>query len=370
MKKIILGLILIAAVAGGGYYWKTSSDITATGAQAAAPAGKGAGGPPGMSGPTPVITQTIAPQELTQSLSAVGSLIAGESAEIHSESAGQIEEIFFSEGQPVKKGEILLQIDKSLLQTEHAKARAAYDASAATFKRDDGLKQSGFVSNQKWDLSKSEVQTAKAEVENTRIRLEKTSIRAPFDGIAGLRSFSVGDFAQTGQMLTTIDSIDPLKIEFSVPERSYTAVQTGQKISFSVDAFPADSFEGTIYAIDPRIEPQTRNFRVKAEIPNTDGRLRPGMYARVDIATLTKSGVLLVAEEALMPEGTDTYVYVVTDGRAEKRKITLGQRQKGTVEVTEGLSTGDVIITAGITRARPGGAVVPQQTDAATGTAE
>lgn len=351
--KIFITLIILGAIAGGGYYYWNHKQ---SGAQETAAAGApGAGGPPGG---MPVEAEKVVAREFTVSINAVGSLIAGESADIHSEIAGQIEKIQFEEGQPVKKGDVLMQIDRSLIQTELSKAKAAYDATSATFSRDDKLKESGYVSNQKWDLSKSDLQTSKSAVENARIRLEKTSVRAPFDGVAGLRSFSVGDYAQIGQVLTTIDSINPLKLEFSVPERNYSAVQTGQKITFSVDAWPGETFEGEIYAIDPRINPDTRNFNVKANIQNNENRLRPGMYSRISIATITRQNVLMIAEEAIMPQGEKSFVYTIVDGKATMTQVTPGIRDNGRVEITAGLNAGDEVITAGTMRIGPGAPVM------------
>lgn len=346
---LVTMLVLGGLAAGGMQYWKTRqapSDKPA----ATAPAGKAQMPPGGM----PVVTETVTPRDITTPINAVGSLIASEAADIHTEIAGQIEKILFEEGQPVKKGDVLIQIDRSLVQTELSKAQATYEATAATFRRDDKLKESGYVSNQKWDLSRSDLQTAKSAVENARIRLEKTAVRAPFDGVAGLRSFSVGDYAQVGQVLTTIDTLDPLKLEFSVPERYFTNIQIGQKITFGVDAWPGQTFEGSIYAIDPRINPDTHNFSVKANIPNADSRLRPGMYARIAIATATRTGVIMVPEEALIPQGNDSFVYVIEDGKAAMKQVTRGIRDNNRVEITEGLEAGAEVITAGTMRIGPG----------------
>jgi membrane fusion protein (multidrug efflux system) len=356
MSKVLrIFLVLVILAAAGWYglnYWQEKQGE----ASAAAPAA----GAMGTAPPVSVVTEIAKAQNLDLSISAVGSLISGESAEIHAEIAGQIEKISFEEGQPVKEGDVLLQIDKSLIETEYSKAKAAYDAAAATFERNDKLKESGYVSNQKWDIFRSDMQTAKSAVENARIRISKASIRAPFSGIAGLRSFSVGDYAQTGQALTTINSIDPLKVEFSVPEKNYSDIKVAQKIHFTVDAWPKESFEGEIYAIDPSVDPQTRNFKVKATIPNPETRLRPGMYARIDVATVTKPNVILIAEEAVMPQGNDNFVYTVENGQATMKKIVLGIREKGQVEVTEGLTEGTEIVTAGVMKLREGAKVVSE----------
>lgn len=348
MGRIIGILALLLLLAGGGYwYWSHGK---------AAPEAGGKG----PKGPQVVVTVPVAAKDLTLAISAVGSLLAGESASIHAEIAGQVQKILFEEGQPVKKGDILVQMDTSLIETELQKARAALDVANANFTRDDKLKKSGFVANQQWDTSRAEQQSAQAAVANAEILLQKATIKAPFDGIAGLRSFSPGDYAAAGQELSTIVSIAPLKLEFTAPEKDYASVKAGQKISFSVDSYPGENFTGEIYAVDPRINPENRNFTARATIPNDDGRLRPGMYARITIETATRSNVLMVPEEAVIPSGNDSYVFVAQGGKAAKRKITLGERQAGEVEAVTGLKAGEKVITAGVMKLQDGGAIEEQ----------
>lgn len=324
----------------------------------AQPAAKGVK-PGAPQGPIPVEAVRVAPKDVPVMLSAVGSLLAGESADITTEVPGRIEKILFDEGQPVKKNDVLLQIDKSLIETELQQATAAYNVAKATFNRDNTLKEKGFASSQKWDLSKADMETTRAAMENARIRLQKTTVRAPFDGITGLRNFSVGDFANTGQTLTSIVSINPLKLEFTIPEKNYAAIAEGQAIRVNVDAWPDKSFTGTIYAVDPQVDPQTRNFRAKAKIDNAEKHLRPGMYARVSIETNTRTQSLSVPEESVIPEGRDSFVMLVVDGKAQRRKVVLGYRAAGSVEVAEGLSAGDVVVTAGLQRVRENTPVTP-----------
>lgn len=307
----------------------------------------------------PVMAVTVAPQDISAAISAVGSLVAGEAADIHAEISGQIEEIQFEEGQPVKKGDVLLQIDKSLIETDLAKAQAAYDVKAVTFGRSDKLRQSGYLSTQQWDETQSGLQEAKAAIANARIRLEKSTIRAPFDGVAGLRSFSVGDYAEVGQTLTSVVSLDPLKLEFSAPEKNYSDIRQDQSITFAVDAWPGESFTATIYAVDPRVDPETRHFKIKAQVPNAGNRLRPGMYARIDIDLPVRKNALLIPEEAIIPQGNDIFVLTIRDGKAARSKITPGLRQNGLVEAATGLLPGDQVITAGVMRIREGMPVAP-----------
>lgn len=350
MSKIkpLLALAFLLGI-GGALYWKNA----------------GMHGGPGQKPPMgsmPVITTTILPQNLTFSISAVGSLVAREDAEIHAEIAGQITDIFFEEGQPIKKGDILLQIDKSLIETDLARAKASYGMHAATFNRSDKLKKSGYVSGQQWDESEASLQEAKAAIDQAQIRLEKSSIRAPFDGIAGLRNFSIGDYADVNQPLTSVIAIDSLKVEFSVPERSYNDVQLGQNIVFNVDAWPETTFNGKIYAIDPKIDQDTRHFKVKALIPNRDNRLRPGMYARITISAAIKEDALMVPEEALVPKGDETFVFAVENGKAVLKKIGIGLRENGKAEAQSGLTAGAVIVTEGVLRMKEGMDVAPMPT--------
>jgi len=349
MGRTLAILAVILLLAGGGFwYWNSCCK---------APAESPVRAP---KGPQTVVTAAVKAKELTLSINAVGSLIAGESAGIHAEIAGQVQRILFEEGQPVKKGDILVQMDTSLIETELQKAKAALDVATANFSRDDKLKKSGFVANQQWDTSRADLQSAQAAVANAEILLQKATIKAPFDGIAGMRSFSPGDYAAAGQEMSTIVSIAPLKLEFTAPEKNYAAVKPGQKITFSVDAYPGEKFEGEIYAVDPRINPENRNFTAKATIANTDNRLRPGMYARIAIDTATRQGVLMIPEEAVVPSGNDSYVFTLEGGKAVRKKITLGERQAGEVEAAAGLKEGEKVITAGVMKLRDGGAVEEQ----------
>ncbi|HYD17594.1 MAG TPA: efflux RND transporter periplasmic adaptor subunit [Patescibacteria group bacterium] len=355
-KRIVIALLVVALLVSGGWWWhsrKGSED----------PAQK-------AKGPQLVETAAVEPRDITTVINTVGSLIAGESAAIHAEIAGQVQTVAFEEGQPVKKGDVLIKMDSSLIETDLAKAKSALEVAAATFQRDDKLKAGGFVAGQQWDVSRADYRAAQAAVENAQILLTKTEIKAPFDGVAGLRKFSPGDYATAGQDLTTVVSLNPLKLEFSAPEKDYASVRQGQKIIFAVDAFPQQEFEGEIYAIDPTINPENRNFTVKATVPNDEGKLRPGMYARIRIETQTREGVPMMPEQAVIPEGTDAYAFVMRNGKAHRVKLSLGERQQGAVEVREGLKAGDRVITAGVMKLREGSPVTEETPQAATSAPE
>ena len=312
-----------------------------------------AAGPPSF-GPMTVQGAAVRAEDLPVTLDAVGTLAASESAEVRAEIAGTIVAAPFKEGQPVQKGDSLAAIDDSLVQAELKKAQATYNVRKTTFSRSDKLKASGYLSSQDWEQNKSSLQEAEADIESARIRIEKAKVRAPFDGIAGLRNFSYGDYVQVGQLLTTVDAIDPIKITFSVAEKSYGDIREGQHISFSVDAWPGDLFDGEIYAISPRINEGTRSFDVKAVIPNKAARLRPGMFARIKIVTALHRGAFIVPEQAIVPMGNDSFVFAVRDGKAALQKVGTGLRAAGAVEITSGLSATDTVVTAGTMKIQDG----------------
>jgi membrane fusion protein (multidrug efflux system) len=315
--------------------------------------------PPAAPAP-PAVSVEAAPvvvKDLEATISAVGTLSASEAAEIRAEIAGPVKAINFSEGQAVKKGSSLIEIDDSLIKAELAKAEAAFNVRKMVFARSDKLKASGYVSKQDWEQNSGSMQEAQADIESARIRIAKAKVPAPFDGIAGLRNFSVGDYVQVGQVLTTVDVIDPVKITFSIPEKNYSDLKVSQKISFSVDGWPGETFSGEIYVISPRIDHDTHNFDVKAVISNTDGRLRPGMFARLSITTSVHKGALVIPEQALIPKGDDNFVFVVRDGKAVFQKVGLGLRTPGSVEVTSGLAANEPVVIAGIMKLQDGAAV-------------
>lgn len=304
--------------------------------------------PMGFGGPMFVEAATVEPKDIAVTVEAVGTLSASESAEIRAEIAGVVKAVNFSEGRPVKKGESMVAIDDSLIHTELMKAEAVYNVRKAIFSRSDKLKTSGYMSSQDWEQNNASLQEAQADIDSARIRLEKSKVPAPFDGVAGLRSFSVGDYVQVGQVLTTLDAVDPEKISFSVPEKNYGDIKLSQKIFFSVDAWPGEVFTGEVYAISPRVDQNTRNIDVKATAANAGGRLRPGMYARIKVISGVRKGALVIPEQAIIPKGDDSFVFAVRDGKAVFQKVSVGLRQTGTVEITAGLSQGEKVAIAGI----------------------
>ncbi|MDT8396155.1 MAG: efflux RND transporter periplasmic adaptor subunit [bacterium] len=187
--------------------------------------------------------------------------------------------------------------------------------------------------------------------------MEKTVLHVPFDGVLGLRYVSSGEYVQPGQSIVTLDDTDPIKIDFRVPETYSAGLRAGQTVQGQVDASPGKTFSGRVYVIAPKVDPQGRSLLVRAEVPNRDGSLRPGMFAQIRLILEAKPNALMIPKQALLARGESRYVYKVVDGAVVEAAVTAGLRQRRLVEITSGLSPGDTVITAGQMKVRPGSPV-------------
>lgn len=309
--------------------------------------GPGAGGPPGEM-QLPVETITLKPQALAAGLQTVGSLRADESVVVRPEVAGRIKRIHFTEGGRVAAGQALFTLDGSLAQASLNEASANLANSRAADARAGQLVGEKLIARADYDRTRAALGVDQARVASAQTALSKMTLRAPFSGQIGLREVSVGEFVSVGQDLVTLVRLDPIEVDFSIPESALAQLRNGQKLTLTVDAFPADTFGGEIVAIDPVVDLNSRSAKVRAQIPNPDGRLRPGQFAKLQLDTGSdNAGALLVPEQALMQDGDTRFVYTVVDGKAKKTVIKTGARVPGLVQVVEGLKAGDVVITAG-----------------------
>ncbi|MGV1014039.1 MAG: efflux RND transporter periplasmic adaptor subunit [Methyloceanibacter sp.] len=294
---------------------------------------------------------------LSEQVTAVGTLLSDETVTVSSEIPGRLEEIHFQEGKPVEKGDPLFTLDDSVYRAQLADVEAKLKLSEQTHKRTSQLFSSKYATAQSADEATSNLAISTAAVELARVQLDKTRIVAPFSGIVGLRRVSVGEYITAGQPLVNLEAIDPVKAEFRVPERFLPAIRVGQTIHIRIDAFPDDTFEGEVYAIDPRLDVAGRSLLVRAIVPNQDQHLRPGLFARVTVLLQLKEDALSVPEQAIVPQGDSQYVFKIVDGKVELTKVVIGTRREGRVEIVEGLSAGDQVVTAGQLKIRDGSAV-------------
>ena len=355
MRKVLVGtavVVLVAGVGGLSYWAGTRNSAPKAAAPAPAAAAKG-GAPQGIV----VEASRVAVLNLPQALSAVGSLRSDETVILRPEVAGRIARIDFREGERVSKGAVLVQLDDSVQQADLDRARANLTLSKTKHERSIDLRNKGFLSSQALDEAVNNLKVAQADAELMEARASKTTIRAPFSGTIGLRQVSVGDYVKEGQDMVNLESLDPLKVDFRVPEMALSQVKDGQTLQVTLDAIPDKAFDGRVVAINPLIDANGRAIVIRAQVPNRDGQLRPGMFARVRLFTSGLRDTMVVPEESLFPVGDDKYVYKVVEGKALRQKIEIGARRDGRVEVMNGLTPEDVVVTAGVIKLREGAAV-------------
>jgi len=354
-------VVALAVGAGVGYF---SPRLF----HAGAPAGAAAPDEVKAKGPQAILVeaQKVSRKPFERGITAVGSLRSNESVTLRPEVAGRISEIRFTEGQRVEKGQVLIRLDDSVPRAEFEQARANFTLAKSNYDRSIELQQKGFISKQAKDEADNAMKVQQAAMVLAQVRLDKNDIRAPFGGVIGLRNVSVGDYIGAGQDLVALEAIDPLKVDFRIPEIYLSQIRTGQTLQISLDAMPDKSFGGTVYAISPLIDTGGRSIVMRAQVKNPGGQLRPGMFARVKLLLDTPAQALAVPEAALVPVGDDQFVYRVQNGRAERVQVEVGQRREAMVEIVSGLAEDDVIVVAGAQKLRDG---VPVKLAGATASA-
>ena len=361
MNKAIIGTIVVVGVLGaaaGGYWFgtqKTAAPVQASGSAGGAAQGavKGSAGQ-GQATVVSVEAIKVVTAPIPQVITTVGSLRSDESITLRPESAGRISAITFQEGQRVAKGVPLVTLDPAIPRAELEQAKANYVLAKQKFDRAVDLAKRNFISGQAKDEAENNVKVAEASVQLAEAKLAKTDIRAPFSGIIGLRSVSVGDYVKEGADLVNLEAIDPLKVDFRVPETYLGQVQVGQSLQITLDALPGKTYQGKVTAVNPLIDAAGRSIIIRAQVGNQDTTLRPGMFARVKLITRAERDAMMLPEEALVPQGSDKYVFRVTDGKVTRVKVETGQRRDGKVEIVNGVNKDDVIVTAGQLKLRDG----------------
>jgi membrane fusion protein (multidrug efflux system) len=353
----VTALVAVAIAAGGGYW---------LGQKRGAPAGSAQGGSgapvadkgPGSAAPAVLVEAiTVSTSSMPQTITAVGSLRSDESVTVRPEVAGRVTAIGFHEGQPVAKGSMLVKMDPAINAAEVQQAKANMTLAKAKYERALDLQKQGFISGQARDEAENNLKVAEAAEALAAARLAKTEIRAPFSGIIGLRLVSIGDYVKEGQDMVNLESIDPLKVDFRLPENYLKQVQVGQTLQINLDALKGRTYDGKVFAINPLVDSAGRAIVVRAVVKNADAALRPGMFARVRLLMKEELDAVVLPEQALVPQGEEQYVFRVVDGKAARTKIEVGQRRGGNVEIVKGLAAGDTVVIAGQLKIRDGVAV-------------
>ncbi|MBU2534139.1 MAG: efflux RND transporter periplasmic adaptor subunit, partial [Alphaproteobacteria bacterium] len=246
---------------------------------------------------------TVTPSHLAETVGTIGTIRSNEAVIIRPEIDGRITEIGFEEGRPVNKGDVLFRLDSSVPRAELAEAQAKLALTKGNYARTKPLAARGHSTTEALERTLAEMQSAEARVKLFEARLEKTEIPAPFDGIVGLRHVSVGDYVAAGKDLVNLENIDPIKVDFRLPERYLRIVKPGGMVQLRADALPGQTFDGKIYAIDPRIEPGGRSIAVRAKLSNEERMLRPGLFVRVQLIIDHRQQAIVIPEEAIVRRG-------------------------------------------------------------------
>jgi membrane fusion protein (multidrug efflux system) len=295
----------------------------------------------------------VAPGRLTERLVTTGTVRANEYVDIVSEISGKISAIYFEEGSRVAAGELLLKIDDSELLAERQRAIYRVELAERAEARQQELLEEGVISRENYDVALGELNVLRAELQLIEAQLLKTEIRAPFGGVIGLRWVSPGSYLSSQTRIASLHDLDPVKLDFTVPEKYSALLRTGDEIAFAVEGSDRH-FPGKIYAVEPSVDAATRSLRVRARCPNSDGALVPGSFANVDLVLRSIPDALTVPSIAVIPELGGKKVFVYDDGTAQPRPVETGIRSENTVQITDGLAEGDLVIITGILQLQPG----------------
>ena len=317
---------------------------------------KAAGPSRGGNAPIPVTGFVVTPQRFENSVQSNGTIYASEEAELRTEIAGKITSIRFKEGGKVSKGELLVKINDADLQANLKKLNAQLKLANDNLERQSKLLDVGGVSQEEFEMTRTEVTNIQSDIDYTRAQIAKTEIHAPFSGSIGLKNISEGNYVNASNVIASIQQLEPVKIDFSVPEKYLAYIHRGDSIKFSMGE-SGRTYEAEIAAIEPMIDPATRSVKIRAYAPNKDLSLYPGAFVHIEIVMSISENAILVPTESVVPILKGKKVYVSRGGIVDEIKIETGERTEDKVEVLSGLSAGDTVLTTGILQARKGSEV-------------
>lgn len=337
--------------------------VACNGGEADASAGRGGpgggpGGPPAM----PVDVAVAVSDTVRDELVASGEIEALQAIELRPEVDGRIVRILAREGSEVGRGAGLFKVDDAELIAQVARLEAERDLARQALDRTRALLTQDAASQAEYEQAEARARSTQAELDLQQVRLDRTTVRAPFSGVVGERSVSIGDYVTSSTALVTLQTVDPQRAAFAVPERYASALSVGQRVGFQVAAVPDREFVGDVDFVDPRVELPGRTIRVKATVSNADRVLQAGMFIEARLATAVRPDAVLVPETAVVQLDAGPVVWVVgASGQAFRRPIELGVRMPGLAEVLSGVEAGETVITAGMERLVEGAPVMPRQ---------
>ena len=321
--------------------------------------------------PTAVDAKSVRVDNIIVNMEIIGNLRASDAIDVTSEVNGIVTEIKFTEGQAIKKGNILFLLDASIEKAEISIQKADVNRWTALLERRQRLARSAEKLSETKNIARTrldqlltdetealaQLQIAKATLQIAERRFYKKIVRAPFNGIVGLKLKSIGEYLEPGEVITSLDSIDPIELDFEVPESAISALKIGAEINAFTRAWGDEVFSGIVKSINTRVNLESRSITVRAKINNTNLKLKPGMFMIVKLPVVTHKNAIIIPEEAVLTDGTLRTVYVIKDGITNSKAVKLGQRLPGEVEVLEGISSNAIVITGGIQKVRDGSKV-------------
>lgn len=356
----------MALLALGAWWWQNRPASTAPAESGGVPPTPQARATPGYApgaggGPVSVEVGKVEVMTLADEAQAVGSLQSRQGVMLRPEVSGRVASLGFGDGQPVKRGQLLVQLDDTLQQAQLKQSEAQASIARTNLQRNRELVAQNFVSQSAVDQSAAALEVAEAQVALSKAQLARMRIVAPFDGIAGIRTVNLGDYVKDGADLVSIEDLSQVLVAFRLPERFIARVKTGQVVDVTLDALPGQRFAGRIDALDSVVDANGRSLLVRARLDNPGGVLKAGMFARARIVFAQRENALVVPEEALVPIGGKQYLFKVAEGPdgkvARRLEARIGLRLPGKVEVLDGLAPGELVVTAGQARLTRGDVV-------------
>jgi len=281
-----------------------------------------------------------------------GTLVSNEEVELRSEISGKIVQILFEEGRRVNKGDLLVKINDSELQATLKKNKSRETLARDREYRYKQLIEKNLTSQQEYDVILSELNSVLADVEFTQAQIDKTELKAPFDGIIGLRSVSVGSYISPQTKIVTLQSINPMKVDFAVPQKYFGLIKEGKTIYVKLPS-SEKIYSGKIYAVEPKIDQNTRTVQARAIIPNEKGELTPGSYVEINVVIEDIKDAIMVPTEIVVPDIEGEKVFVYRNGKAVPQIVGTGMRTENEIQITSGINVGDTLIVSGIIQIRP-----------------
>ena len=301
----------------------------------------------------PVEAKVVSPTRIENIIKITGAILANESVALRSEISGKVEKIYFKEGQRVKRGDVMLTINDDEMAAQVERLKYTMQLNEEIEYRQRQLLEREAISKEEYDIALTTVKTTQSEIKELEARLAKHRIYAPFDGIVGLRQVSEGSYISPTDLVANMYSINPIKIEFSVPGKYTQKVKAGDKITFTVESSD-QVYTGSIYAVEPMIDSRTRTLQIRAICNNEQEELIPGQFANINYILEVLPDALLVPSEAVIPELNSHKVFLLKNGKANQETVSIGLRTEKDVQITNGINPEDTVITTGILQVRHG----------------